>query len=151
MSERRWQLPAYGVLLAAPMLVSCSTPDEPAPGLACVEGLTPECSPLYTPPDFTTLYTKILHPSCATGLGTCHTTAGSKAGLVFEDEDESYGLLLGQIDGRKRVLPGDPGCSILMERLEVKNEDLRMPPGPLPLSEGERCDFVQWIVNGAPR
>jgi len=132
------------------LLCACSTKD-PAPALSCVDGLTAECSPLYSPPDFTTLYTKILHPTCASGETTCHTEHAAKAGLVFEDEDESYGLLLGQVDGKKRVLPGDPGCSILMERLEVNDASLRMPPGPTPLSAGERCDFVQWIVNGAPR
>jgi hypothetical protein len=133
------------------VLSACSTPPEPAPTLTCVEGLTAECSPLYAPPEFTTLYTKILHPSCATGQTTCHSRGGSKGGLVFEDEEQSYGLLLGQVDGRKRVIPGDPGCSILMERLEIDDDDLRMPPGPDPLSAGERCDFVQWITNGAPR
>lgn len=136
--------------LALLLLTACST-EDPAPPLTCVEGLTAECSPLYTPPDFSTLYTKILHPTCASGETTCHSEHGAKHGLVFEDEDESYGLLLGQLDGRKRVLPGDPGCSILMERLEVNDASLRMPPGPTPLSAGERCDFVQWIVNGAPR
>jgi len=68
----------------------------------------------------------------------------------------SYGKLVNVTaaecnDGRKRVLPGDPSCSILMERLEVNDANLRMPPGPTPLSAGERCDFVQWIMNGAPR
>ena len=151
MPKRLSPLAAGKLVLALPVLASCSTPTDPPAGLTCIEGLSAECSPLYTPPDFTTLYTKILHPSCATGLGTCHTASASKGGLVFEDEDQSHALLLGQVDGRKRVLPGNPGCSILMERLEVNDPILRMPPGPEPLSEGERCDFVQWIVNGAPR
>jgi len=144
---RAW---ARSPLLTLLVLSACST-EDPAPILSCVEGLTAECSPLYTPPEFTTLYTNILHPTCASGDTTCHSRGGAKHGLVFEDEDESYGLLLGELDGRKRVLPGDPGCSILMERLEVNDTSLRMPPGPTPLSAGERCDFVQWIMNGAPR
>jgi hypothetical protein len=130
---------------------ACSSDPAPEPGLACVQGLSATCSPLYPSSDFTTLYTKILHPSCATGGSTCHTKSGSKGGLVFEDEEQSFGLLLGDIDGRPRVLPGDPGCSILMERLEVESATLRMPPGPTPLTAGERCNFVQWIANGAPR
>jgi cytochrome c len=132
-------------------LAGCGETPAPEPGLECVRGLTAECSPLYPTSDFTTLYTKILHPSCATGGSTCHTKSGSKGGLVFEDEQQSYALLLGQVDGRQRVVPGDASCSILIERLEVNSSTLRMPPGPTPLSEGERCNFVQWVANGAAR
>lgn len=70
---------------------------------------------------------------------------------MFEDEQQSYDLLLGHVDGRARVIPGDPGCSILVERLEVDSSTLRMPPGPTPLTAGERCNFVRWIADGAPR
>jgi hypothetical protein len=116
-----------------------------------VEGLSTSCSPLYDPPDYPTIFTKILHPTCATGQSTCHTSSGSKGGLVFEDETQSYELLIGQGDGRKRVVPGDAACSLLVERLEAKDALLRMPPGPTPLSEGERCTIVRWIENGAAR
>ncbi len=139
-------------MLALLQGMACSSSDPtPESGLECVKGLSAECSPLYPSSDFTTLYTKVLHPSCATGGSTCHTKSGSKGGLVFEDEDQSYGLLLGQIDGRARVIPNDPSCSLLIERLEVQSSTLRMPPGPTPLTEGERCNFVQWIANGALR
>lgn len=131
---------------------ACSSSDPPSDaGLQCVTGLSADCAPLYATSDFTTLYTKILHPSCATGGSTCHTKSGSKGGLVFEDEDQSYELLLGNVDGRKRVIPGDAACSLLVERLEVMSSTLRMPPGPTPLSAGERCNFVRWIAAGATR
>lgn len=142
------RLSSVAVLVAA---AACSSDPPPEATLACVQGLSAECSPLYPTSDFTTLYTKILHPSCATGNGTCHTQSGSKAGLVFEDEEQSYALLLGEVDGRQRVIPGDPGCSVLMERLEVSSPTLRMPPGPTPLTEAERCNFVRWIASGAAR
>jgi len=142
------KLPLAAVLLGA---VACGSDPPPEAALACVEGLSTACSALYPTSDFATLYTKILHPSCATGGSTCHTKAGSKGGLVFEDEEQSYELLLGEVDGRQRVIPGDPGCSVLMERLEVNSSTLRMPPGPTPLTAGERCNFIQWIANGAPR
>ena len=142
-------------LAVALALISCAacSSNDPAPGsgLECVAGLSTDCSPLYATSDFTTLYTKILHPSCATGGSTCHAKSGSKGGLVFEDEEQSYELLLGNVDGRARVVPGDPSCSILVERLEVTRSTLRMPPGPTPLSAGERCNVVRWIADGALR
>jgi len=143
-----WLVAGLGLLLAT----ACGTQDSPPkPGLTCVEGLRTDCSPLYDPPVYPTIFSKILHTTCATGQNTCHTRSASMGGLVFEDEQESYDLLLGTTDGRARVAPGDPACSILVERLEAKDPDLRMPPGPAPLSDAERCDFVQWIENGAAR
>jgi hypothetical protein len=71
--------------------------------------------------------------------------------LVFEDEDDAYARLLGEVDGRARVKPGDPACSLLVERLEAKSSDERMPPGPTPLSDAARCDIVLWISEGATR
>jgi hypothetical protein len=127
-------------------LPACGGPPAPA----CVPNLSPSCQPLYDPPSFQALYDNILHPTCASGSMTCHTSDGAKAGLVFEDRDMAYGLLLGTIGGRARVRPGDPGCSLLMERLESPDPSFRMPPGSAPLSAPELCTFIQWIANGAP-
>jgi len=143
-----WLVAGLGLLLAS----GCGTKDPPKDaGLACVDGLRTDCSPLYDPPIYSTLFSKILHPTCATGQNTCHTRPASMGGLVFEDEQESYELLLGTTGGRQRVIPGDPACSLLVERLEAHDPDVRMPPGTTPLSDAERCDFVQWIAAGAAR
>jgi hypothetical protein len=40
---------------------------------------------------------------------------------------------------------------LLVERIEAKDQQVRMPPGPTPLSEAARCDIVQWISEGAAR
>ena len=58
-------------------------------------------------------------------------------------------LLLGKTDGRARVLPDDPGCSILAKRILSKDPAFRMPPGNVPLLDGEICDIVKWLADGA--
>lgn len=138
-------------LTAGPvLLVACGSP-QPKNQNQCVSGLSTACKPLYDPPAFSTIFDKILMPTCAQGMGTCHTSDAAMGGLVMEDADDTYARLLGQVDGRARVIPGDPSCSLLVERLEAKSSDVRMPPGPTPLDEAARCDIVQWIAMGAAR
>jgi hypothetical protein len=126
---------------------SCS--DVPTP--TCVPDLSPSCQPLYDPPTYQSLFDNILHPTCASGSGTCHTADFAPAGLVFEDANRAYALLLGTSGAPPRVLPGNPACSLIMERLESKDPSFRMPPGSAPLSAPALCTFVQWIARGAQR
>jgi hypothetical protein len=130
-------------------VLGCSSPDPPPPATSCVANLPASCTPLYAP-TFDQLYTRTLHPTCAQSGGACHASAGAQGGLVFEDADASYALLLGQKDGRVRVKPNDPACSLLVEHLESSDPSQVMPPGGM-LSAAERCDFEQWIRNGAKR
>ncbi len=136
--------------LAAMLFVACSTPstttDPP-----CVAGLTADCAATYDPPTYQTIFDKILSPSCASGVGTCHTADAAKAGLVFANADDAYALLLGTSGSHARVNPGDAGCSLIMKRLSSTDPNYRMPPGPKPLSEGDRCTIVKWIAAGAKR
>src|SRR5207245_3855465 len=55
---------------------ACSDPAPPA----CVANLSTNCMGLFDPPTFQALYDNVLHPTCASGSGTCHTTDGAKAG-----------------------------------------------------------------------
>jgi len=126
-------------------------PDDGPPHFSCVEDLDLGCSPLHDPPTFEAVFADTLSPTCASGSGTCHTSDGAKAGLVFEDADEAYDLLLGVDGGEARVLPGDPACSLIVERLFDMRPDLRMPPGPAPLPAAEQCTIVRWIAEGAAR
>jgi hypothetical protein len=48
------------------------------------------------------------------------------------------------------VIPGDPGCSEVVRRIESSDEEYQMPPGDK-LSEGERCAIRRWIAGGAVR
>jgi len=127
-------------------LASCS--DPPKNDLPCVT-LKTDCSPLYDPPTYPVIYAKTFQPTCATGMGTCHTADSRKGGLYFQDPAQAYQLLLGKTDGRARILPNNPGCSILAERLFAEDRTLRMPPGG-GLSDAELCDFAKWLTAGAP-
>jgi len=116
--------------------------------LECVE-VSADCNPLYTP-EFDEIFDRTLTQKCALEGGSCHSREGAKGGLVFEDADESYDLLMGNIDGRVRVTPGDISCSILTRRIASPKASQLMPPRD-PLSAAERCAIIQWINNGAQR
>jgi len=148
--SERHRLSALVLAAGTVALVACGAP-QPKSGSQCVSGLRADCAPLYDPPVFDTIFTKILQPTCAQGMGTCHTADAAMGNLVMEDPDDTYARLLGQVDGRARVIPGDPSCSLLVERLEANSSDVRMPPGPTPLDAGARCDIEQWIAMGAAR
>jgi hypothetical protein len=137
-------LAAFGGCVVA--LASCS--DPPPADLPCVT-LKTDCMPLYDPPTYPTIYAKIFQPTCATGIGTCHTADSRKAGLYFQDASQAYQLLIGMADGRARVLPNNPGCSILAERLFSSDPAKRMPPGG-GLSDAQLCDIAKWLAAGAP-
>jgi hypothetical protein len=135
--------PAFSLAAAALIASGCSDGD------VCLTSVDTACAPLYAP-TFDQLFTRTLQPTCAQAGGSCHASAGAMGGLVFEDADASYALLLGRTDGRARVVPGDPACSVLIERLESTDPDRIMPRGSA-LPDGERCAFVQWVHNGAKR
>ena len=63
--------------------------------------------------------------------------------MTFADKDTSYTELL---DGR--VKPGNPGCSLMVVRVEGVGKDYQMPQGD-PLSAPERCAIAKWVEAGA--
>lgn len=128
------------------VLLGCG--DAPEADASCVT-LDAGCRPLYDPPTFPVIFERILQPTCAQGLGTCHTADARMAGLAFDDEDEARSLLLGESGGKPRVLGGNPECSLLMQRLTSTEPSFRMPPGPTPLLDSELCTIGAWIRAGA--
>lgn len=132
--------------LVALLLAGCGAEESSLP---CAARLDLACAPLYDP-TYDQIFTRTLHPTCAQPGSSCHAAEGAKGGLVFDDADTAYALLLGQRDGRARVTAGDPACSLLVERLESTDKAVVMPPGGA-LSAAERCAVVQWIKNGAKR
>jgi hypothetical protein len=131
-------------VLACLLFARCSAPSD------CVEGLDAGCIPLYAP-TFDNVYTNTLQMTCAQNGTACHSPEGRMGGLYYSDPDTAYRLLLGQVDGRARVRPGDPACSLLVERIEGPTSfGQQMPPGK-PLMASERCAIEQWIRMGAPR
>jgi hypothetical protein len=99
------------------------------------------------------LFQHLFLPTCGSPSsgGSCHGPSGAKGGLVLSDIDGAYAELLGTQDGRVRVVPNDPECSLLEVRLESTDPAFRMPLGTMPLPESVRCAVRKWIANGAPR
>ncbi len=108
-----------------------------------------DCAPLYAP-SFDNVFTRTLVPTCASGGSSCHAPSGGRGGLVFEDQAAAYDALVGHAagSGGTRVIAGDAGCSLLVQKLESTDEAFQMPPGS-PLSAPERCAIEQWIADGA--
>ncbi len=82
------------------VLLGCGGPS--APPSACVEIKT-SCQPLYEPATYPILYEKLFQPTCASGVGTCHTADAKMGGLYFQSSAQAYQLLLGKTDGRARI------------------------------------------------
>ncbi len=112
--------------------------------------------PLPTPlppfdPVFSAIQSEVFTPDCATS--GCHQGAGAPQGLRL-DEANSYGLLVdvdsNEVSSIKRVAPGDPDNSYLIQKLEgTASVGQQMPLGRAPL-EQSRIDVIrQWITDGA--
>jgi hypothetical protein len=125
--------------LVAFCFVACSSTSDDLP---CVNVST-DCQPVVTP-TFEAIHTNILRQSCATGTGRCHNESAA-ANLDMRNIDTAYGGL------RSRVDPANLSCSLLIRRIEAAESGVRMPPGPTPLTEQQRCAIRQWIKNGAQR
>ncbi len=109
------------------------------------------CKPAYSP-TFDNVYSFTLTNSCGSQAVSCHSSAGHQAGLSFGDEATAYAGLLDNstIDpSRKRVVPGDASCSLMIVRTDSPGADYQMPIGDA-LDAAERCSLIQWVEAGAP-
>jgi hypothetical protein len=155
MSTRRARVAASIALLA---LYACEEVDGAADAGSdastdCLAPLDLDCSPSYHP-TFEQIHQRLIQSQCGvTGAsGGCHgPESEGQGGLVLDDPDVAYEELLGISDGRARVVPGDPECSILVQRIESNDPSFRMPSRAARLPEGVRCAIRQWIANGAKR
>jgi hypothetical protein len=145
-------------LLAAAVLPACgdssaaSTGDGGAGGQQCIKpSLSLDCTATF-PATYDAIYDGVLGPTCAAN-SACHMGPADKAGngLVLSNRDDAYEYLLGTKDGRARVIPGNPECSILEQRLESDDVNFRMPKLGDKLDIGDRCPIRQWIHDGAKR
>jgi hypothetical protein len=135
----------YLVLLLA--LAGC--PEEQPPACTTVD-LT--CHEGYVA-TFDNVYKNTLHTgTCGDDNNSCHTNAAHNGGLSFEaDEPTVYASLMaasGLDPSRQRVVPGNPGCSLLTVRTEGVGKDYQMPKGD-PLDAPTQCALVKWIAAGA--
>jgi hypothetical protein len=132
------------------LAAACTSETDP-PDSPCVTNLPATCDPSL-PVTYDALYDKVFEASCGVSGVGCHGATNPQAGLDLSSTEAAYGALLGTAGGRARVLPADPACSILVERLESSDPDKRMPRGATqPLAAGVRCAIETWIKNGAER
>jgi len=131
------------------VLAVAGCPQQQPPACTMVDT---SCSEGYVA-TFDNVYKNTLHTgTCGDDNNSCHTNASHNGGLSFEaDEPTVYAALMASsgIDpSRKRVVAGDPGCSLLTVRTEGVGTDYQMPKGD-PLDAPTRCALVKWIANGA--
>lgn len=134
------------------LLVACgdSTPKADMDGSTCLDELSLDCQPLW--PNYDAIYDNLLIKRCGspdTG-SACHTASGAQAGLVLSDREGAYEALLGTNGDLARVIPGDPECSVLIQRLLDPDPTRRMPIGSK-LEDNELCSVIRWVAEGAKR
>lgn len=92
--------------------------------------------------DFTTQVKPIINRSCI----TCHGGVRQKGGfsLLFRDE-----ALAKTESGKRGIVPGDPGNSEMIRRINLRNPEERMPYKHDPLSKEEIDLLTKWVKQGA--
>ena len=149
----RWAARMQHAVTVATLCVAaaaCGDPDSD--GQSTCVSLPDSCAPSFNT-DYDTIYRNVLSQRCGTSSGSmnCHGPAGNQGGLTLGDADTAYNALLGISGPHARVVPGDPECSMLMERLETDDVATRMPRGEAKLADGARCAIQRWIAEGAAR
>jgi hypothetical protein len=101
-------------------------------------------------PTFQSIQDRVFTPVC-TG---CHAGASAPLGLRL-NEGSSYALLVNassvEVPALRRVQPGNPDASYLIQKLEgTAAVGSRMPLNQPPLPAATIAVIRQWIANGAP-
>ncbi len=107
--------------------------------------------------DWDSLHAAVFAPTCA--VSNCHVGGADAAGgLDLTDVDAAHARLVGGASadfgdcaGRTYVVPGDPGASLLYQKLTGAACGERMPLDQPPLPEATLADVRAWIEAGAPR
>ncbi|MEJ1965361.1 MAG: hypothetical protein WDO56_29015 [Gammaproteobacteria bacterium] len=133
------------VLLGATLLGSCGGSGEGLdengrPGTGNGGALTP---------DLQSIQDHVFTPICT----ACHTGAAAPLGFRL-DEDSAFAMLVNtpsvEVPSLKRVLPGQPDSSYLIQKLEGHAAvGGQMPLGQTPLPQATIDVIRQWIANGA--
>ena len=141
----------FGVLAVTMGLGALGCGDDTGGGepAACLTDLPRDCSIVWA--DYDAIWRNGMTTCGSADTGPfCHSAEGQMAGLNLSDQDTAYEALLGGLDGRARVIPGDPECSVLMQRLESEDPAFQMPPSGR-MTDAERCSIIKWIAEGANR
>jgi hypothetical protein len=110
-----------------------------------------------TPATLTNVEAMVFTPSCSLS-SSCHTGASPAGGLNLDAN--THGALIAdstEVPGKKRVAPGNPDASYLMDKLLNRNLPSQGPNGEIYTSmppgvtlEADLIDLVRrWIQAGA--
>lgn len=122
----------------------------------CALAQTPAVPETPAPATYSAVATRVLS-NCTTR--SCHGEAGRRGNLVLTPErayeelvNRPAAMAAAAARGKRRVVPGDPDASFLMEKLTAPapDEGARMPLGNPPLSAEELDLIRRWIAAGAP-
>ncbi|MBX3249946.1 MAG: hypothetical protein KF901_22400 [Myxococcales bacterium] len=105
-----------------------------APAEACVET---ECP--MTSISFEELYATVLAPSCGLEGPSCHGPGGARSPSMVDLETARRELA-------PFVIPGDPSCSELVQRVHSSRRLFRMPPAES-LDADDVCAIVSWVAG----
>ena len=102
-------------------------------------------------PTFASIQENVFTPICT----RCHAGAAAPAGLRL-DEASSYAMLVNtpslEVPALRRVRPGDPDLSYLVQKIEGRAAvGGRMPLNSPPLPQATIDVIRQWIADGAQR
>ena len=139
MKRLLWTLPLFS------LMVACQQPPS-TPAAAAIQ------------PTYDDIVAKVFTSSCATR--SCHGAEGGRGGLVLT-ADQAYANLVNVVadndaakaKGKKRVVPGDPDNSFLLQKLTgpATDEGDLMPDRGQPLDPAAIAAIRTWIANGAQR
>jgi hypothetical protein len=93
-------------------------------------------------------FEKHIRPVLAAQCYGCHS-AKLPAPLGGFYADSKAGLLRGGKSGVPAVVPGKPEESLLIQAIQGRHKDLKMPPAK-PLATDQIQAFVEWVRMGAP-
>lgn len=110
-----------------------------------------DSGPLPLAPTFASIQQNVFTPTCT----RCHAGASAPTGLRL-DEASSYAMLVNvasvEVPSLRRVRPGDPDLSYLIQKLEGRAAvGGRMPLNSPPLPQATIDVVRQWILEGAQR
>jgi hypothetical protein len=144
--------PWFGIFLIAAGLASAACDEK----LSTLAGPTPTLTPT-----FTSIQQDIFERTDRAGRAACtqcHTSGSPLSGGLNLTQDLAYDQLVNARSrfkpGAIRVIPGDPGNSYLIQKLEGATgiAGKRMPnTGPPYLTDGQILIIRRWIAIGAPR
>lgn len=138
---------------ALALLVACDGVDAGGGGVdAAVDDDPLAVDDAPAPGSFDDLHRRVIAPRCGGTPGLCHngqfepnlaTPSLAYAYLVQRPSIEKPALW--------RVAPGEPGDSVLIDKLRGRDVATIMPLGADPLPEDDIAAIEAWIADGAPR